>query len=73
MEGNPQAGLKMKKKILELKEQLGYNEKFIDRLIRQANQKLRQGDKESACEDFTFIKQIGSEKADKFIITNCKK
>ncbi|WP_207421672.1 TonB family protein [Desertivirga brevis] len=60
-------------KILEIKEQLGLDEKFIDRLVRQANQKLKQGDKEGACEDFTFVKNLGSNKADKQIADNCKK
>jgi len=60
-------------KILDIKEQLGYDEKFIDRTIRQAGQKLKQGDKESACEDWTFVKNLGSDKADKFINEHCKK
>lgn len=60
-------------RILEIKEQLGLDEKFIDRLVRQANQKLKQGDKEGACEDFTFVKNLGSNKADKQIAENCRK
>jgi TonB family protein len=60
-------------KIQELKQQLGYNDKFLDRLIRQGNQKLRQGDKESACEDFAFVRQLGSDKADKLLMANCTK
>lgn len=59
-------------KILELKQQLGYDERFIDRMIRQAQQKLKQGDRESACEDFSFVKNLGSNKADKLILSNCK-
>ncbi|WP_256010862.1 energy transducer TonB family protein [Desertivirga xinjiangensis] len=59
-------------RILELKEQLGYNDTFIERVIRQANQKLKQGDKESACEDFLFIRRIGSDKADKLLALHCQ-
>lgn len=59
-------------KIFELKEQLGYTDTFIERVIRQANQKLKQGDKESACEDLLFIKHIGSDKADKLLALHCQ-
>ncbi|WP_207428376.1 energy transducer TonB [Pedobacter sp. SYSU D00535] len=57
--------------ILNLKEQLGYNERFIDRMIRQAQQKLKQGDRESACEDLNFVKNLGSNKADKLLEERC--
>lgn len=58
--------------IIQLKGQLGYDEKFIDRTLKAAIRKLKQGDKESACEDFIFIKNLGSDKADKQIQQNCK-
>ena len=58
--------------IEELKAQLGYNEKFISRTLRQANQKLKQGDRQGACEDYHFIRGIGSDRADKLISQNCK-
>ena len=70
-EGN--VNLSNEQQIIDLKTQLGYDEKFIDRTIRQANQKLKQGDKESACEDFHFVKNLGSNKADKQITDNCNK
>jgi TonB family protein len=57
--------------ILELKEQLGYDEKFIDRMVKQGASKLKQGDKEGACEDFTFVKHLGSNKADKQRASAC--
>ena len=58
--------------ILALKNQLGYNEKYINRLYKQALRKLKQGDKESACEDFHTVRRLGSELADKSIQKNCR-
>ncbi len=58
--------------ILQLKAQLGYDQKYIDRAIREAQRKLKQGDRESACEDLAFIKNLGTDKADKLIAQNCK-
>ena len=58
--------------ILALKNQLGYNEKYINRLYKQALRKLKQGDKESACEDFQTVRRLGSELADKSIKANCR-
>lgn len=59
-------------KIEKLKEQLGYNDEFIADLISQAKRKIKQGDKEGACEDLKFIKKIGSNQADELIKENCK-
>ncbi|MGX5688568.1 energy transducer TonB family protein [Arcticibacter tournemirensis] len=59
-------------KILRLKEQLGYDDEFIDDLIEQARKKLKQGDKDGACEDLQFIRKIGSNKADRLIEASCK-
>ncbi len=59
-------------KISQLKEQLGYNDEYISRVIKQAQHKLKQGDKEGACEDLQFIRKIGSNKADKLIEINCR-
>lgn len=58
--------------IMQLKTQLGYDQKYIDRAIKEAQRKLKQGDQESACEDFKFIKNLGSDKADKLILQHCK-
>lgn len=59
-------------KIIQLKEQLGIDESYIDDLFKQAVKKLKQGDKQGACEDLHFIKNLGSSKADKMIEANCK-
>lgn len=59
-------------RMVQLKAELGYTDKFIDRFLRQAQIKLKQGDKESACEDFQLIKGLGSNKADALIARNCR-
>lgn len=58
-------------RILELKTQLGFDEKFIGRLLKQAQSKLKQGDKQGACEDLIFVRSLGSDKADTLLSRNC--
>ncbi|MEO8795836.1 MAG: TonB family protein [Daejeonella sp.] len=55
-----------------LKQQLGYDDKYIARLLKTAQRKLKQGDQESACDDFNEIHLLGSEIADSFIDQYCK-
>ena len=57
--------------ILELKQQLGYNERFFEQLLKQGKQKLKQGDKEGACEDFSLIKKLGSDISKEMLSQNC--
>lgn len=59
-------------KVLELKKQLGYDERFFDRLLKQATQKLKQGDSEGACEDLNLIRQLGSNKSEKLLFEKCR-
>lgn len=61
-----------KVRIEALKSQLGYDEKYINRLLKQAQRKLKQGDRESACEDFQLVRLLGSDKANSLIGQNCK-
>ncbi len=58
-------------RIIQLKEELGYDEKYIDRLLRIGQNKLKQGDKEGSCDDFNLVRGLGSDKADKLIALNC--
>lgn len=58
-------------KIEQLKEQLGYNDEYIGRVIDQAKEKIKKGDKESACQDLRFVKRIGSDRANTLINENC--
>lgn len=54
-----------------IKLQLGFDNKFIDRLLKQAQNKLKQGDKQGACEDFQTIRLLGSDKSEQFITLHC--
>lgn len=65
------ADLSKEQYILTLKKQLGFDDELISDLLKQANEKLKQGDKESACIDWNFIRNIGSDKADSFIAKYC--
>jgi TonB family protein len=58
--------------IISLKRQLGYDDNFINDVLEQAKEKLNQGDKKAACHDWNFIRNIGSDKADKFIAQYCQ-
>lgn len=60
-------------KINQIKEQLGYNDEYIGRVIEQASKKIKQGDREGACSDLMFVKKIGSNRADKLIAENCNR
>lgn len=57
--------------ILEFKQQLGYNERFFEQLLKQGKQKLKQGDKEGACEDFILIRKLGSEISKEMLSQSC--
>ncbi|MEJ7691384.1 TonB family protein [Daejeonella sp.] len=59
-------------RVIALKAQLGYDNKFIDRLLKQAQRKLKQGDKEGACEDAQTIRRLGSVISAALIEQNCK-
>ncbi|TKC00957.1 energy transducer TonB family protein [Pedobacter cryophilus] len=58
--------------IIVLKSELGFDDKFISQKLKEAKQKIKQGDKEGACESLYFVKYIGSTAADLLIAENCK-
>jgi len=58
--------------ILTLKKQLGLDDEYADEVVEQANKKLKQGDREGACEDWNFVHNIGSDKADAMLAKYCK-
>lgn len=60
------------KRIEALKSELGYDEEYLDSRIEDGRRKLRQGDQQGACEDFMFVKHMGSSKADELIAKHCK-
>lgn len=58
--------------IQSLKAQLGFDDELIDDVLQQAADKLKQGDRDGACTSWKFIRNIGSNKADKFLAQYCK-
>mgnify|MGYP003575057397 CR=1 FL=1 len=58
--------------ITALKNDMGVDDDFIAKRIRIAEKKITQGDLQSACEDFKFVKYMGSTKADKLLAKYCK-
>lgn len=58
--------------IIVLKTELGFDDKFIGQKLKEAKQKIKQGDKEGACESLYFVKYTGSNAADLLIAENCK-
>ncbi|GAB3923556.1 energy transducer TonB [Mucilaginibacter myungsuensis] len=59
--------------IISLKQQLGFDEDFIEDILAQADEKRKQGDNEGACADWKFIRNIGSIKADPLLARYCIK
>lgn len=58
--------------IAALKNELEIDEDFFSRKITIAEKKIKQGDLQSACEDFKFVKYLGAAKADELIAKYCK-
>jgi TonB family protein len=59
-------------RILKLKEEIGIDEDYLDDKIETALKKYKQGDKQGACEDFNFVKYMGSDKANDWLNKYCK-
>ena len=58
--------------ILAIKSQLGIDDEYFDSLINNGLKKIKQGDKQGACEDFNLVKNLGSDKAKDFLAKYCK-
>ncbi|RNL49590.1 TonB family protein [Pedobacter jejuensis] len=58
--------------ILAIKSQLGIDDEYLDELINTALKKIKQGDKQGACEDFNLVKNLGSNKAEDYLAKYCK-
>jgi TonB family protein len=54
-----------------LKTSLGYDEAYLKKRIEEGMKKLKQKDKEGACEDFLFVKHMGSALADELLAKYC--
>ncbi|WP_316750059.1 energy transducer TonB [Pedobacter gandavensis] len=55
-----------------LKEELGYDEAYFAERVKIGKRKLKQQDLQGACEDFMFVKNMGSSQADELIARYCK-
>lgn len=59
------------RKILALKASLGYDNEYMKARIEDGLKKLKQKDKQGACEDFMFVKNMGFDLADEQIAKYC--
>ena len=59
-------------RILALKKELGYDDEYLGKRIREGQKKLKQKDRQGACEDFLFVKYMGSTLADELLEQYCK-
>jgi len=58
--------------IIAIKNQLGIDDDYLGDRIKMALKKIKQGDKQGACEDFLFVKYMGSKMADDYLAKYCK-
>ncbi|WP_316790557.1 energy transducer TonB [Pedobacter frigoris] len=58
-------------KIKALKGTLGYDNAYFNQRIADGMKKLKQKDKQGACEDFLFVKHMGSDLADEALAKYC--
>jgi TonB family protein len=59
------------RRIEALKASLGYDEEYMKMRINDGLKKLKQKDKQGACEDFMFVKNMGYDLADEQIAKYC--
>lgn len=58
-------------KILRIKNELEINDEYLSNKIEAGLKKIKQGDKQGACEDFNFVKYMGSDKANEMLAKYC--
>lgn len=59
-------------KILQIKSELEIDDTYLDNKVKDGLKKIKLGDKQGACEDFIFVKYLGSDKANKWLDKYCK-
>lgn len=59
-------------KILALKKELGYDNDYLEKRLKEGEKKLKQKDRQGACEDFLFVKHMGSDLADAMLEKYCR-
>ncbi|TCD12730.1 energy transducer TonB [Pedobacter frigidisoli] len=58
--------------IIAIKNQLGIDDEYLQTKIDSGMKKIKQGDKQGACEDFSFVKNMGSKLADEYLAKYCR-
>lgn len=58
-------------RITRIKNDLGIDDEYLYSRINAGLKKIKQGDKQGACEDFNFVKYIGSGKANDLLLKHC--
>ncbi|MGY3054276.1 TonB family protein [Pedobacter sp. UYEF25] len=58
--------------ITALKKQLGIDDDYLNEQVKMGLMKVKQGDNQGACEDFNFVKNMGSGLADDYLKKYCK-
>ena len=59
-------------KVTELKTILGVDDRYLQKRLEDGQRKLKQKDKQGACEDFKFVKYMGSKLADELLAKYCE-
>ncbi|MNK05697.1 Gram-negative bacterial tonB protein [compost metagenome] len=59
-------------RFVALKEELGYDDAYFKERISDGLKKIKQKDKQGACEDFLFVKYMGSNLANEMLEKYCK-
>lgn len=59
-------------RFVALRDELGYNDEYFQERVRDGLKKLKQKDRQGACEDFLFVKYMGSDLADEMLAKYCK-
>ncbi|MET3114690.1 TonB family protein [Pedobacter sp. CG_S7] len=58
-------------RFLQLKTELGYDKAYMEAKIKEGMKKLKEKDRQGACEDFLFVKHMGFDLADKLLQQYC--
>lgn len=59
-------------RFVALKNELGYDDEYFKERIKDGLKKLKQKDRQGACEDFLFVKYMGSDLANEMLEKYCK-
>ncbi|WP_432708808.1 TonB family protein [Pedobacter sp.] len=68
---NGKADAAEEERYIALKKEGGYDEAYMKHRIEMGQKKLKQNDKQGACEDFQFVKYMGYNLADELLKQHC--